>query len=304
MPQGEAPPDRRDADGRTIPPVDRVDLNLDAGEGVADPHLEDELISLVSSVNVACGFHAGDPYGIRRVVESAHRRGVAVGAHPSLPDRSGFGRRFLRVTPTEVEADVAYQVGALAALCALVGGRLHHVKPHGALYHLAAQDASLARAVAAAVARTAPDALVYAPPASALEREARAAGLAVAREGFTDRGYDRRGRLLPRGHPGALLTPEEAAAQALLLARGRVRVAGGDELALACETLCLHGDTPGAVEVARQVRASLEAAGVRVAPPLPARGCHCDVDRPPGGAPGGWRGGEPRPGLGPGRRSG
>lgn len=250
-----------DAEGRAI------DLNLDAGEGVLDPRQEAELFTLVSSVNVACGFHAGDPYEMRRVVASARRHGVAVGAHPSLPDRSGFGRRVVGVSPEEVEADVAYQVGALAALCALVEARLHHVKPHGALYHLAAERAEVARAVVAAIARAAPAAVVYAPPASALEREARRARLVVAREGFADRGYDGTGRLLPRGHPAALLSPAEAAAQAVLLAGGRVRAADG-YVSVPCETICVHGDTPSALDVARRVRGALEGAGVRVTPPL------------------------------------
>ncbi len=235
-----------------------IDLNCDAGEGFGpyEAGADQHVIPCVTSVSIACGFHAGDPLAMERTVRLAREHGVAVGAHPGFPDRAGFGRRWLGISPREAEADVIYQVGALMGFCLAAGVRLQHVKPHGALYHQAAGDRELARAVVRAVKALDPALIIFAPAGSALHEEAERAGLRVAREAFADRGYDASGRLLPRGHPGALLAGEAAAAQAVRLALG-----GG------ADTLCLHSDTPGAAETARAVRDALLASGVSLRPP-------------------------------------
>lgn len=247
-----------------------VDLNCDVGEGFGPYAMgqDDQVIPLVTSVNVACGFHAGDPLIMARTVRLARESGAAVGAHPGLPDRAGFGRRVLAVTPAEVEADVLYQVGALLGFCQAAGVRLRHVKPHGALYHMAAADAVLARAVAAAVRALDRDLVLYAPPGSALAAEGERMGLQVAREAFADRAYDAQGRLLPRTHPGAVLSGDAAALQALRLAlEGCVTSVSGETVAVAADTICLHGDAPGAADTARAVRCALLAHGVALAHP-------------------------------------
>lgn len=228
-----------------------IDLNCDVGEGCAG---EEGVFPWITSANIACGLHAGDPATMRRAVERAAAAGVAVGAHPGFPDREGFGRRLLEVAPAEVGDLVAYQVGALWGICRVVGVSLRHVKLHGALYHLAARDAAAAEAVVRAVSRLDGSLAVIAPPGSALAEAARGAGLAVAEEGFADRAYGPDGNLLPRTLPGAVIEDARAAAeQACRLARsGRV------------QTLCVHGDNPRAGEVARAVRLALEAAGVAV----------------------------------------
>jgi UPF0271 protein len=204
-----------------------------------------------------------------RTVTRALAAGVAVGAHPGYPDLRGFGRRPLQADPAEVEADVVYQVGALMAFVGSHGARLVHVKPHGALYNQAAVDEALARAIARAVARISRD-LVFVGAASSpvMRRAAEAEGLRFAAEAFADRAYAQDGTLVPRGHKGAVLThTQEVAARAVRIAReGRLAAADGTEIALAADTICLHGDTPGAVAHARAVRAALEAAGVEVRP--------------------------------------
>jgi len=234
--------------------VRAIDLNCDAGEGCGP---EAELVAWVTSVNVACGLHAGDPVTARRTVELAAAAGVAVGAHPGFPDREGFGRRALALAPREVADLVAYQVGALWGICRAAGVRLCHVKPHGALYHLAARDDGVAEAVVGAVRAVDPSLLVVAPPGSALVAAAARAGLRAVREGFADRAYAPDGSLLPRHEPGAVIaSPGQAAEQACRLARSG-----------AVDTLCVHGDHPHAAAVARAVRTALEAAGFAVRAP-------------------------------------
>ncbi len=247
----------------------RVDLNADLGESFGAWSLGDDeaLIACVSSANVACGFHAGDPRVIDRTVALAARAGVAVGAHPGYPDLRGFGRREIDADPAEVEADVLYQAGAVAAFARSHGVRLTHVKPHGALYNQAAGDEALARAVARAVARLGRElTLVGLAGSSAMQAAAQAEGLRFAAEAFVDRAYDAQGRLVPRSRPGALIhDPAEAAARAVRLARdGVVLSIDGAALELRAETLCLHGDSPHALALARAVREALESAGVRV----------------------------------------
>jgi UPF0271 protein len=231
-----------------------LDLNADVGEGQGD---DAALLALVTSANVACGFHAGDARTMRETVRVAAELGVAVGAHPSYPDRAGFGREPRTLPPADVRADVLYQVGALQALCRAAGVALVHVKPHGALYNQAAQDEALAAAIASAAAAVSRDlVLVGLAGSRAMRAAAQAHGLHFAAEGFADRRYRADGTLLPRSEPGAVLTdPAAVAEQALALAqRGDV------------DTLCLHGDTPGALEHARAVRAALAAAGIAVRP--------------------------------------
>jgi UPF0271 protein len=246
-----------------------IDLNADVGEsfGAWRMGADDELLRLVTSANVACGFHAGDPSVIDRTVGLAARAGVAVGAHPGYHDLRGFGRREMRPPPAEVEADVVYQVGALQAFARAHGVPLTHVKPHGALYNQAADDLELARAIARGVARVSGKlALVGLAGSSAMRAAAEAAGLRFAAEAFVDRAYDARGRLVPRSQAGAVTSdPAVAAAAAVRLARERVAVTGdGTEVAVEADTLCLHGDNPHALAIAIAVREQLEAAGVTV----------------------------------------
>lgn len=244
-----------------------IDLNADIGEGrpAAD---DDALLDVVTSANVACGAHAGDPVLMERTVAACAVRHVAIGAHPGTFDRAGFGRRAQPLAPRVVEAQVLYQIGALLALARARGVPLTHVKPHGALYNQAAADEGLALAIARATAAASPElALVGLAGSEAMRNAARTCGLRFVGEGFADRRYRADGSLVPRTEPGAVLTdPGAAAAQALSLARdGFVVTAEGGRLAIAAETLCVHGDTPGAVALARAVREGLEAAGVGLA---------------------------------------
>jgi 5-oxoprolinase (ATP-hydrolysing) subunit A len=246
----------------------RIDLNADVGEsfGAWRKGNDEELIPLVSSVNVACGFHAGDPLGIESTIRFAASAGVAVGAHPGYPDLQGFGRRAMDVPATELEAVVVYQVAALAGIARAAGTELRHVKAHGALYNQAARDPSIARPIARAVRRLSVDLVFVGLAGSAMIAVAREEGLRVAEEAFADRGYRADGSLVPRDQPGALLPgATETAEQALSIARdGGVRTVDGGWLELRADTICLHGDTPGAAERARAVRAALAAAGIEV----------------------------------------
>jgi 5-oxoprolinase (ATP-hydrolysing) subunit A len=249
-----------------------IDLNADAGEsfGVWTLGHDAELFALVSSVNLACGFHAGDPQTMRRAAHLAAEHGVAVGAHPGYPDRAGFGRRSLEARPEEIFADVLYQVGALHAVLRAEGVTLSHVKAHGALYLDMARDETVAGAVAAAVAAFDPalPLVALAGPGGEVMRRA-AAGLTVVSEAFPDRAYALDGRLAPRSVSGGVLhDPEAIAARAVAMARGEAFAAlGGGTVAVRADTLCLHGDHAGAVDNARAVRRALETAGIRIRPP-------------------------------------
>ena len=247
----------------------RIDLNADLGEsfGAWSLGADEAVLAHVTSANVACGFHAGDPSVMDRTVALAVRERVAIGAHPGYYDLRGFGRREIAADPAEVEADVLYQAGALEAFVRSHGARLRHVKPHGALYNQAARDEALARAVARGVARLGRGlSLVGLAGSAALRASAAAEGLRFAAEAFVDRAYDHQGQLVPRSHPGALVSdPAAAAERAVRLARDGVVVSiEGRALEVAAETLCLHGDGPQALAIARAVREALEAAGVRV----------------------------------------
>lgn len=247
-----------------------IDLNSDMGESFGAYTLGHDaaLLDFVSSANVACGFHGGDPRVMAATVALAREKGVAVGAHPSYPDLVGFGRREMAVTPQEAYDDLLYQLGALYAFCRAAGIPLQHVKPHGAIYNRAAVDEPLADALARAVAAFDRELILVGLPNSATERAARAVGIPFAREAFADRAYNPDGTLASRKLPGAVISdPAEVARRAAaMLTQGRVRTIDGGEIALAAETLCIHGDTPGAPELARAVRAALEQAGVAIRP--------------------------------------
>jgi 5-oxoprolinase (ATP-hydrolysing) subunit A len=247
-----------------------IDLNADVGESVGPWSMghDEALIPLVSSVNIACGFHAGDPRTIERSVALAVAVGAAIGAHPGYPDLVGFGRRNLEMAPDEVEAAVLYQVGAVAAFARAAGSELRHVKAHGALYNQAARDPRLAEAVARAVRRYSSDLLLVGLAGSTLLDAGRAEGLAVAAEAFPDRAYEPDGSLRSRQLADAVLTDSsEIAARAVAMARdGSVVASDGTRIRIHPDTLCLHGDNPGAADHARAVRTALEAAGIAVAP--------------------------------------
>jgi 5-oxoprolinase (ATP-hydrolysing) subunit A len=247
-----------------------IDLNADVGESLGPwPMGEDErLIRLVSSVNIACGFHAGDPATIQRTVALAVAAGASVGAHPGYPDLVGFGRRDLAMSAEDLEAAIVYQVGAVAAFARSAGVELHHVKAHGALYNRAAEDSTVAETIARAVRRCSPDLVLIGLAGSALLDAGRHAGLAVGSEAFPDRAYEPDGSLRSRRLPDSVLTDSALIAErAVAMARDGVVVAvDGSTLRIAADTLCLHGDTPGAAAHAAAVRAALEAAGIGIAP--------------------------------------
>ncbi|HEY8487048.1 MAG TPA: 5-oxoprolinase subunit PxpA [Limnochordales bacterium] len=246
----------------------RVVLNADMGESFGPWAMGDDasLLEWVTAANVACGLHAGDPVVLLRTVEQAAARGVSVGAHPGYPDRQGFGRREMALSAEELEAFVLYQLGAVQAACRACGVPMTHVKAHGALYHRACRDAGAAQALVQAVLRLDPGLVVVGPEGSQLLAAARQAGLPVAREAFPDRGYGPDGSLWPRGSPGSVVEdPDRAAARAVaMVVQGRVQAVDGSWLAVQAETLCIHGDHPGAARVAARVRRALEEAGVQV----------------------------------------
>ena len=245
-----------------------IDLNADVGEsfGPWPMGADADLIPLVSSVNIACGAHAGDPATILRAADLAARHGVAIGAHPGYPDLVGFGRRDLDMTSDDLRASLVVQVGAVRAAATVAGAAVGHVKPHGALYNRAARDPALARTIAEAIRDLDPALVLVGLAGSASIEAGQAAGLAVAAEAFADRRYEPDGSLRSRLRPGALLGPDDAAAQALAIARdGVVTTGDGSSLAIRADTICIHGDGPDAVAIARAVRARLAEAGIAVA---------------------------------------
>jgi UPF0271 protein len=245
-----------------------IDLNSDLGEGYGSWRLTDDeaLLEVVTSANVACGFHAGDPQIMVRVVRAAAARGVAVGAQVSYADLRGFGRRPVVVTADELYADVVYQIGALDAVARSAGTRVSYVKPHGALYNRIVDDEEQAGAVVAAIRDYDGRLPLLTLPEGVAARTASAAGLAVVREAFADRGYTAAGRLVARTEPGALVTDvDEVVARVVRLARdGLVRAVSGEDVEVRVDSVCVHGDTPGAVALARSVRDGLAAAGIEV----------------------------------------
>ena len=247
-----------------------IDLNADVGESVGIHRYGDDegVMPFISSANIACGFHAGDPGVMRATVALALAHGVKVGAHPGLADLVGFGRREMQVSPREVEDLVAYQVGALAGIATGQGVALAHVKPHGALYNMAARDRALADAVVRGVRSVDAGLAVFGLSGSKLVDAATHAGLRAVSEAFADRGYGADGRLAPRGVPGGVVSSvADVLSRAVEMVRHkRVTALDGYVVPVAVDTLCIHGDTPGAAEMARLVRGALEADGVRVRP--------------------------------------
>ena len=247
----------------------RIDLNADLGEGFGVWRLGDDeaLLGVVTSANVACGFHAGDPATMRRVCARAAEAGVVVGAQVSYRDLAGFGRRFIDVDPAELSDDVLYQLAALDGIARASGTRVSYVKPHGALYNAAVTHEGQARAVVDAVAAYGGALPVLGLPGSALLRAAESAGLRAVPEGFADRGYTAAGTLVPRRKPGALVhDPAAVAERAVRMAlHGEVMAVDGTRVPLAVESVCVHGDTAGAVDLVRAVRTALEGVGLTVA---------------------------------------
>lgn len=248
----------------------RVDLNCDMGESFGRWELGDdrEMMRYITSANVACGFHAGDPRVIDRTVRMAKEHGVAVGAHPGFPDLVGFGRRDIALTPEEAYTDTLYQIAAVAGFCKVHGVLLQHVKPHGQINNLAFHDAALAGAIVRAVQAFDPNLILICQAFSEMGRQAEAAGLPVAWEVYADRAYTAKGTLVSRKQAGAVIHDAGLAAARVvrMVQTGRVTAVTGEELELPVQTVCIHGDTHGAAEVAAAVRRGLEAAGVQVQP--------------------------------------
>jgi len=247
-----------------------IDLNCDMGEsyGAWKMGADAEVMPFISSANIACGFHGGDPATIRKTVRLAVDHGVAIGAHPSLPDLQGFGRRVMKITPQDMYDLVVYQAGAVEAFARAAGSRLHHVKCHGALYNMAANDEALSEAMARA-ARDLGGIMLYALSNSKMMQTAKKLGVPVAGEVFADRGYSDDGTLAPRDRPGGMIEDAgEAVARALaMIEQGFVTSLSGRRVPVAADTLCLHGDQPGAVAFAKAIRKAFADKGISVAAP-------------------------------------
>lgn len=250
--------------------VSKINLNADMGEGFGayDIGNDDALLKIVTSANVACGFHAGDPLVMRRLTLRAREEGVSVGAHPGFNDLWGFGRRRIDMHPEELEYTVAYQIGALQAMASYAGLEVTHVKPHGALNNMAAESAELAHAIGRAIKAVDPNLIYVALAGSEMQRAGEELGLRVACEGFADRMYEDDGQLMSRKLPGSVIRDPEVARENVVNMVTQQAVTSRNGKALACriDTICVHGDEPTAVDVARAVRTGLEAAGVAVVP--------------------------------------
>lgn len=248
----------------------KIDLNCDLGESYGEftVGMDAEVLKYITSANVACGYHGGDPLTMEKTVKNAIKNGVAIGAHPSFPDLVGFGRREMRLTPDQIRTDVIYQIGALCGFLAAQGAELQHVKPHGALYNMSGKDYDMAMAICAGVKQCAPSAIMLAPVGSMMQKAAAEQGLRFAGEFFADRAYNPDGSLVPRSMPGSLITDPEAAAQRVLqmLQKGTVTCIDGTVLDISCVSVCVHGDNAHAVDVVRALRSSLENAGVTPSP--------------------------------------
>lgn len=247
-----------------------IDLNCDMGESYGRWTLgaDEAIMPYITSANVACGFHGGDPHVIRRTVALAQRHGVAIGAHPSLPDLMGFGRRVMDVTGAELKDYCCYQTGAVREFCRAAGAELQHMKPHGILYSMAERDEAMAQAIGEAARESGERLILMTLASGKYDQHCRKMGVRVASEGFADRGYEVDGTLVSRKQPYALITdPARAAAQAVrMAAEGKVRTHDGVDIDLSVQTICCHGDTPGAERIVRAVREALERAGIQVRP--------------------------------------
>ncbi len=243
-----------------------MDLNSDLGESYGAWQMGDDaaMLEIVTSANIACGFHAGDPSGILRTVQAAAARGVCIGAHVGYPDRVGFGRRAMQIAPDDLTADVIYQIGALQGLARAAGTSVRYVKPHGALYNAIAHDLAQADAVIAAIRAVDPTLALMALAGSPLVAHARAAGVSVICEAFADRAYQADGQLVSRSKAGAVLhESEEIAARMLAMARdGLITAITGERITIEAQSICIHGDSPDAVAIARQVAATLRGGGI------------------------------------------
>jgi 5-oxoprolinase (ATP-hydrolysing) subunit A len=249
--------------------VKSIDLNCDMGEsyGAWKMGADAQIMPLISSANIACGFHAGDPATIRRTVALAHQHGVAIGAHPSLPDLMGFGRRVMQIKAQDMYDLVLYQAGAVKAFAEAIGGKLHHVKCHGALYNMSTDDPALSQAMAQAIKDLGGDVMMYGLANSPMLDSAKKLGLRVAGESFADRGYTDTGRLASRDDPKGMIVDEaQAVAQALqMIEQGEVTSITGRQVAVSTQTLCLHGDQADAVAFAKALRATFAARNIKVA---------------------------------------
>jgi UPF0271 protein len=249
----------------------KIDLNCDMGEsyGAWKMGADADVMPYISSANIACGFHAGDPATIRKTVRLAVDAGVAVGAHPSLPDLMGFGRRVMKVSPQDMYDLVVYQAGAVEAFARAAGVKLHHVKCHGALYNMAAMDEGLSEAMIRAVKDLGSNVILYALSESKNFQLAKKAKVPVAGEVFADRGYSDDGTLAPRDKPGGMIEDPQASVQQALgmIEEGYVTSLAGKRVPVAADTLCLHGDQPGAVTFAKKLRETFKARGISVAAP-------------------------------------
>ena len=252
-----------------------IDLNSDLGESYGAWRMGDDaaMLEVVSSANVACGFHAGDPVGLLRTLRAAAERGVTVGAHVSYPDRVGFGRRDMDIAAADLTADVIYQIGALQGLAAAAGTTVRYVKPHGALYNRIAMDAVQGAAVIAAIKAVDPVLALMGLAGAPILEQARAAGLAVVAEAYADRAYTPAGHLVPRREAGAVLHEAStiAARMVRLATEGVIEAIDGRVIRIEAQSICVHGDSPGAVAIARELRGRLEAQGLTVASFLPPR---------------------------------
>lgn len=244
----------------------RIDFNCDMGESFGTYKLgqDEEIIKYITSANIACGFHAGDPNWMRHTVQLAEQHGVAIGAHPGFPDLLGFGRRDMAVSPGDAKNDIIYQIGALTAFTS--AKKLQHVKPHGAMYNMAVRNEALARAVCEAVLAVDPDMILIARAGSRWADIARELGLRVAMEAFADRAVNADGTLVPRSRPGSVIEDiqEVVKRSVRMVTQGKVTAITGEEISLAADTLCLHSDTPNSIHLASSIRSALEAEGVQI----------------------------------------
>lgn len=248
----------------------KVDLNCDLGEGFGAYRMETDadIIQFVTSANIACGYHASDPLTMNQTVQLALHAGVGLGAHPGYPDLMGFGRRNLQASPAEVQAYVTYQLGALSAFAVSCGGKLSHVKPHGAMYNMAAKDAALAKAICTAVYQFDKNLILLGLSGSCMLDEAEKMGLRVAREVFADRAYEPDGSLVARTKPGAMIEDEHLAVQRVvrMVTQGRVQAIDGTDIAICADSICVHGDGPKALLFTQKIRTALEQSDIRIAP--------------------------------------
>ena len=248
----------------------KIDLNCDLGEsfGAYKMGLDEQVIKYVTSANIACGFHASDPITMEKTVKLAAESGAAVGAHPGYPDLMGFGRRNIAASPSEVKAYIMYQVGALSAFAAAAGVKISHVKPHGAMYNMAAADKALARAICEGTALAAPGAALLALSGSEMIAEAKKMGIPYASEVFADRAYEPDGSLAARSKPGAVITDENAAVARVvrMVSEGVVTATDGSDIRISADSICVHGDGEKALLFVQKIKEALAAAGIKIAP--------------------------------------